>query len=197
MRRAAGRLGEDPFGLRDQLHGIENLAVGGHRAGSAARADRLSTWKPSAGLPIAIERAMVFGLTGSGNSRPSSSALMTGAQPAACAAWIAGRSPLDQPDFLQLAERARDARQQRAAGHRRDDVLREFPAELLGDFEAVGLRAFRVVAAQVDVRKPPAVFFRNLRAQPVHIVVVAFDGDDLRVVDAGAENLARLPDRSG
>ncbi len=45
-----------------------------------------STWKPSAGLPIAIDLAIVFGLTGSGNSSPASSARTTGAQPAACAA---------------------------------------------------------------------------------------------------------------
>ena len=64
------------------------------------------------------------------------------------------------------------------------------PAELLGNFEAVGLRALRVIAAQVDVREAPAVLLGNLRAQPIHIVVVAFDGDDLRVVDAGAEHLA-------
>ena len=45
-----------------------------------------TTWNPSAGLPMAIDFAMVDGLTGSGNSSPSSSARTTGAQPAACAA---------------------------------------------------------------------------------------------------------------
>ena len=102
-----------------------------------------STWKPSAGLPMAIDLAIVFGFTGSGNSRPSSSARTTGAQPAACAAWIAGRSPVDQADLAQLAESLEDARQQRAAGDRRHDVPREAPAELLGDLEAVGLGALR------------------------------------------------------
>ena len=46
----------------------------------------LTTWKPSAGLPIASDFAMVFGFTGSGNSSPASSARMTGADPAGCAA---------------------------------------------------------------------------------------------------------------
>jgi len=46
----------------------------------------LTTWKPSAGLPIASDFAIVFGLTGSGNSSPCSSARITGAQPEGCAA---------------------------------------------------------------------------------------------------------------
>ena len=154
-----------------------------------ARTER-STWKPSAGLPIAIDLAMVFGLTGSGNSSPASSARTTGAQPAACAAWIAGSSPSTRPTVAQLFESLEDARQQRAAGDGRDDVTGEAPAELLGDLEAVGLRALGVVGAQVDVREAPLVLVRHLRAQPVHVVVVAADGDDARPVDAGAGDLA-------
>ena len=97
---------------------------------------------------------------------------------------------LDQADGAELLEALEDARQQRAAGDRRDDVLREAPAELLGDLEAVGLRALGVVRAQVDVGEPPAVLVRHLRAQPVHVVVVAADGDDVRPIDAGAGDLA-------
>ena len=64
---------------------------------------------------------------------------------------------VDQADLAQLAQSADDARQQRAAGDRRDEVLRIAPAELLDDFEAHRLRAFGVVRAQVDVDEAPAV----------------------------------------
>ena len=40
--------------------------------------------------------------------------------------------------------------------------------------------------------KPHLYLIRNLRAEPVHVVVVAFDGDDRRLVDRGAEHLVRL-----
>ena len=40
--------------------------------------------------------------------------------------------------------------------------------------------------------KPQPYRSRDLRAQPVHVVVVAFDGDDVRPVDRGAEHLGRL-----
>ena len=77
-------------------------------------------------------------------------------------------------------------------GHRRHDVIGISPAKLLGDLEAHRLGAFGVVAAQVDVGESPAVAIRDLRAQPVHVVVVAFDGDDVRAIDGGAENLRGL-----
>ena len=56
-----------------------------------------STWCPSAGLPMAIDFAMVAGRTGSGYSAPLSRALTTGAHPAACAACIFGSSPSASP----------------------------------------------------------------------------------------------------
>ena len=123
---AAGRLGEDAFGLGQQLNALDDLVVcrPSRREPPVARSER-STWKPSAGLPMAIDLAIVFGLTGSGNSSPASSARTTGAQPAACAAWMAGSSPSTRPTRAQLLEALEDARQQRAAGHRRDDVPRE------------------------------------------------------------------------
>ena len=98
----------------------------------------------------------------------------------------------DEADFLQLAQALVDARQQRAAGNGRHDVVGIAPAKLLRDLEAHRLRALGVVAPKVDVGEAPAVLVRDLRAQPVHVVVVAFDGDDGRLVDRGAENLVRL-----
>ena len=192
QRRAARGLGEDAFGLRDQLHGVENLAVGRHRARAAARADggeHLESVGRIADRDRSRDRVRLHGIG-------KLETVLERLDDRRAAGRLRGvnrrQIAVDQADFLQLAECARNARQQRAARHGRDDVLRECPAELFGDFEAVGLRAFGVVAAQVDVRESPAVLLRNLRAQPVHIVVVALDGDDLRVVDARAENLARL-----
>ena len=86
---------------------------------------------------------------------------------------------IDPAQRLQLLECAADARQQCAAGDGTDDVLREFPAELLDDLEAVRLCAFRVIRPQVDVGEAPAVSVGNLRAEPVDVVVVALDGDDM------------------
>ena len=39
---------------------------------------------------------------------------------------------------------------------------------------------------------PLSVPVRNLRAQPVHVVVVAFDSDNVRLIDRRAEYLGRL-----
>ncbi len=66
------------------------------------------------------------------------------------------------------------------------------PAELLDDFEPHRLRALGIVRAQVDVDEAPAVAVRHLRAQPVHIVVVAGNGKDGRIEDRGTEQLTRL-----
>ena len=71
-------------------------------------------------------------------------------------------------------------------------MARKFPAKLFGNFEPVGLRTFCVIAAQIDIRETPPVFFGNLRAQAIHIVVVALDGDDLRTINTRSQDLARL-----
>ena len=99
---------------------------------------------------------------------------------------------VDEADRARLAEAARDARQQRAAGDGRDDVLRQPPAELLDDLEAERLGALGVVGAQVDVGEAPAVLVGDLRAEPVDVVVVAADRHQLRLIDGRADHLARL-----
>ena len=103
-----------------------------------------------------------------------------------------GSSPSTRPISASSRKPAEDARQQRAAGHRRDDVPRISPAELLDDLEPHRLRALGVVRPQVDVDESPAVPIRHLRAQPVDVVVVAGDGENRRAIDGRAENLARL-----
>ena len=116
--------------------------------------------------------------------------------------------PLDETHLPQFAEALEDAREERAAGHRRHHVIRKPPSKLLGDFKAHRLRAFCVVRAKVDVGKSPPVTVGNLRAQPVHVVVIALHRDDMRAVDGRAQNLrglevvrdediARQPESSG
>jgi len=46
--------------------------------------------------------------------------------------------------------------------------------------------------SKVDVGEAPSVAIRDLRAEAIHIVVVAVDGDDLRSINRGAENLVWL-----
>ncbi len=71
-------------------------------------------------------------------------------------------------------------------------MLGKSPAKLLDDLEPVGLRALRVVRPQVDVHEPPAEPIRHLRAQPVHIVVVAGNRENGRTEDRRPEHLPRL-----
>ncbi len=74
----------------------------------------------------------------------------------------------------------------------RDDAVGDLPAELLGRLEGQGLRALGVVRAHVDVDERPRVLARDLGAQPVDVVVVALDGDEVRAVDPRGEDLLLL-----
>ncbi len=99
---------------------------------------------------------------------------------------------IDQSECNQFIESFLDLGDQRAASHRDDDVIRQPPAQLLGDLEAHSLRAFRVVRTQVDIHEAPAMFVCNLRAEPVHLVVAARDAHDLRAEHLRAEDLRGL-----
>ena len=66
------------------------------------------------------------------------------------------------------------------------------PSPLLGDLEAHRLGALGVVGAQVDVDDAPAVAVADLRAEPVHAVVVATHADERRAIDGGAHELGGL-----
>ena len=66
------------------------------------------------------------------------------------------------------------------------------PAELLDRLVGEGLRALRVVGAQVDVDERPRALLAELGAEPVDVVVVAADADQVRPVDAGGEELLLL-----
>src|SRR5262249_58275916 len=91
---------------------------------------------------------------------------------------------VDEPEVAELAERLRHLGQDRPAGDRHDDVLRQPPAELLGDLEAVGFRALGVVRPYVDVDERPAVLVGDLAAQAVDVLLVAAGPDPARAGDA-------------
>ena len=98
----------------------------------------------------------------------------------------------DQAKLHQLVECLLDLDDQRTAGHRADDVVGQAPSELLGDFEADGLRSFSIVRTQVDVDEAPAMLVGDLRAETVDLIVVAGDAHDLRAEHVGPENLCGL-----
>ena len=58
------------------------------------------TYGPSAGLPIASERAIVFGRCGVMTSAPSLKAVATGEQPVACAPNKIGAGPSTRPSSM-------------------------------------------------------------------------------------------------
>jgi hypothetical protein len=64
------------------------------------------------------------------------------------------------------------------SGHGDDDVFGQPPAKLLGDFVTVGLGAFGVIRAQVDVDESPLEAVGDLGAEAVDMIVVAVDADD-------------------
>src|SRR5687767_6511768 len=110
-RRAAGGLGEDTFGLGDQLHGVENLTVGRHGARPAARTDRrehLETVSRIADRDRPRDRVW-FDRIG------KLEALFQRLDDRRAAGSLRGVNrrhiPLNQSHFLELTERARDARQ--------------------------------------------------------------------------------------
>src|SRR5271156_116526 len=71
----------------------------------------------------------------------------------------------DQAERNQLLEGLADFRDERAAGHRHDNIVGQPPAELLGDLKAHGLRAFRVVGTQIHIDEAPVVAVGDLGAE--------------------------------
>src|SRR5437660_5703009 len=88
------------------------------------------------------------------------------------------------PDLEPLGEPPRDLREQRARRDRSDHTVGHLEAELLGGLERERLRTLRVVRAHVDVHERPVVLAGELRAETVHIVVVAAHRDQVRPVHA-------------
>ena len=103
----------------------------------------------------------------------------------------------DQAEFDQLVECLADLGDQRAASHGDDHVVGQPPAELLGDLKADGLRALGVIGTKIDVHESPVVALGNLRAQPVHVVVVAVDAHQRSRRRPGCSGSWPAPDRTG
>src|SRR4029077_6367119 len=99
---------------------------------------------------------------------------------------------LDQAELNQFIERLPDLRNQRSTSHGNDHVIRQAPAQLLGDLEADGLRSLGVIRTQVHVYKTPVVLVRNLRAQAVDLIVAACDADYFRAEHVRTQNLGRF-----
>ena len=99
---------------------------------------------------------------------------------------------VDEPELEQLAEALVQLREHRARRDRRDDGVRQLPAELLGDLERDRLRALGVVRAELDVDERPVELERQLDREPRAVVVAAVDGVDRRAVDRGRDELLRL-----
>ncbi len=93
---------------------------------------------------------------------------------------------------MQLVEPLVDLGEQRPARGRHHYMVRHLPTELLGRLERERLAAFGVVRPHVDVDERPLVDAGELRAQPVHVVVVAVDRDDVAAVYRGGEDFALL-----
>ena len=78
------------------------------------------------------------------------------------------------------------------ARDRDDDLVRQLPTQLLCGLERQRFGALRVERADVDVAESPRRRFDELAAQPVHVVVVAAHGHQVRIEDADARDLRRL-----
>ena len=118
----------------------------------------------------------MFGRTGF-TFASSANAGATGEQPSRLPAEERGGVALDEPELEQLAEALVHLREHRARGDRRDDRVRQRPAELLGDLERERLRALGVVRAEPDVDERPVELERQLDAQAAAVVVAALDRD--------------------
>ena len=146
---------------------------------------------PSAGLPIASERATV--------ARPDRahgrSRLEGGCDrcaPGGLAPDEPWRRSVREAKIEQLRERLVQLREERARCDRRDDDIGRAPAELLGDLVGDRLRALGVVAAQTDVHERPRHLPRELDRDAVAVVVRARDRIEGRPVGRGRRQLLRL-----
>src|SRR4029077_17901393 len=86
---------------------------------------------------------------------------------------------LDQAELDQLVKRFLDLGDQRSASHRTNDVVRQTPSELLGNFKPYCLRSFRIVGTQVNINESPTVLVSNLRTEAVDLIVVSGDAHNL------------------
>ena len=192
-RDAAGRFGEDAFGLGKFLDGGDDFDVGYIFGPSAGLANGARSVEAVGGIADS-ERAGNGIRAAAARSRPVAflTALAMGEQPVACAPKNLTGLSSTRPSATNSSNALRILvmSEPPAMGH--DYVVRETPAELLGDFKANCLGAFGIEGAQVDVDETPVVAIGDLRAETIDVVVVAVDADQRRAVNLGVENLRRL-----
>ena len=104
-------------------------------------------------------------------------------------AWL---TALDEPELEQLLEAPADLRVHGPGRDRRDDGVRELPAELLGDLVAERLRALRVVGPQSHVDEAPGHLEGELDRESAAIVVGAAHRVDRRAVHRRRDELLGL-----
>ena len=114
---------------------------------------------------------------------------LIGLHPVAWSPYIRVVTGVPTRPIAQLIKGLVDLAHQRAARHRHDHMLRESPAEILGDFITHRLGTLGVERPEVDVHESPVVLEGNLGAEAVFLVVGAVHTDDVRAVNAGAEDL--------
>ena len=122
----AGRLGKDALGLSQLLHAGDDLEVR-DVLGPAILWNAImeAAAGPSAGFPMASERAIVLGLLRLYIVQfPASRRCEMGEQPVACAPKKRTGFVFDQAEFDQLVEGLADLADERTAGHGADDVVR-------------------------------------------------------------------------
>ena len=99
---------------------------------------------------------------------------------------------LHQSELGKLLIALVDLRQQRTGGHANHRVLGNLPPHLFLDLKAHALGSLRVIGPHIDVHKRPPVLAGDLRTQPVHLVIMPSNGDDIGSVDQRIDDLALL-----
>ena len=189
---AAGGLGEDALGLGELLDAGDDLDVGDVLGPAAGGLDHLGRGGTVGGVADGQRAGDGVGLLRLDVVAALLDGLRDGRAAGGLRAEEADGLVFDQAERDQLIEGLADLADQRAAGHRADDVVGQAPAELLGDLVADGLRALGVVGAQVHVDEAPVVLVGDQRAEAVDVVVVAVDADQPRAVDLRVEHLGGL-----
>ncbi|BBG03488.1 hypothetical protein PSA01_19370 [Pseudonocardia saturnea] len=189
-------LGEHALGLGEQPDAGDDLGVGDVPERPAGASDRVQDVRAVGRVPdgegagdgVRLLRLdhVVTGLERGGDRRAAGG---LGTEHG-----VRGR--LDEPELAQLGEPLVDLRQLGPGGDRHDHLLRQPPAQLLGDLVTQGLGTLGVVGADVDVHERPVLVLRGeLGGQPVHVVVVAVHGEQRATVDRGGDDLRLLQGR--
>jgi hypothetical protein len=183
---------EDALGFRQQTDAFDDGIFFDHGAAAAGGANGAEYLKPVSRIADGNRLGQCVGLHRVGELDVRAQLECAHDGSATCGLRrVDGRLiTVDETEVPEFVDALENTRQQRAAGHRGNDMFRDLPAKLFDDFEPVGLGALGVVRAKIDVGKAPAVLVGHLRAQPVDVVVIAADGNDARIVNCSAGDLA-------